>query len=120
MNIGVTSNALLVAERLFDGLPQRDADVFSGVVVVDVEIAPCRNTHVDARVARQKIQHVVEKTDAGRDGGLAGAVEIDGDVDIGLLRGSPQRGLAHGSPFRQAAPFYQANKPGATAAPQYR
>ena len=32
-------DALLVAERAIDSLAERDADVFDGVVLVDVEVA---------------------------------------------------------------------------------
>ncbi len=36
-------------------------------------------------MAGELLQHVVEKADAGRDVELAGAVEVDGGRDLGLL-----------------------------------
>src|ERR1700682_5324089 len=36
-------------------------------------------------MARKLLQHVVEEADAGRDVALAGAVEVDGRGDVGLL-----------------------------------
>ena len=40
---------------------------------------------VDQRMAGELLQHVVEEADAGRDVVGAGAVEIDGGRDLGLL-----------------------------------
>jgi hypothetical protein len=120
MDIGVTRDASHFAERLFERLAERDADVLGGVVVIDMKIASRGDVQVDARMPGQQIQHVIEKADAGRDRGFAGAVEIDGNFDVGLLGGSTQRGLAHGAPFRQVAPFYQGRPGGATAARQHR
>ena len=78
MHVGVAGDALHVAERLLDRLAERDADILGGVVVVDVQVALGLDRHVDQGMARQLVEHVVEKADAGRDRGLAGAVEIDG------------------------------------------
>ena len=58
---------------------------------------------VDARVARQQVEHVVEEADAGRDRRRAGAVEIDRDLDVGFLGGPLHGRLAHlSSPARAA------------------
>ena len=42
------------------------------------------------------LQHMVEKADAGRDFGLAGAVEINADLDFGFLGISRNSASAHG------------------------
>ena len=84
-----------IAERALHGLAERDAHVLGGVMVIDVKVALRLHGQVDARMAGQQIQHVIEEADARLDFGRAGAVEIDRDLDVSLLGGSPQRSLAH-------------------------
>ncbi len=83
----------LVAERLGDRLSQHDAGIFGGVVEIDVQVALGAQRNVDQGVARQLLQHVVEKADAGFDVVGAGAVEIDGRRDLGFLGLAGDRGL---------------------------
>ena len=74
-------------------LAERDADILGGVVVVDVQVALGLHGEIDAGMPRQQVQHVVEEADSGGDGGRAGAVEIDRDLDVGLLGGALDRAL---------------------------
>src|SRR6266436_1677459 len=97
MHIGITRDALEIAERLFERLAERDPHVFSGVVQVDVEIALGRDGNIDAGMAGEEIQHVIEEADTGRNRAAALPVEIDRDFDVGFLGGAPKRGLAHRS-----------------------
>ena len=39
MHVGIAGDAAHVAERLLDGLAERDADILGGVVVVDMQVA---------------------------------------------------------------------------------
>ena len=100
MDVGITGDALHVAERLFQRLPDRDADVFGGVVVIDVQVALGLDREVDARMARQKLEHVVEEADSGRDRRNAGPVEIDRDLNVSLLGAALDRAFAHERNFR--------------------
>ena len=95
MHVGIARDALQVAERLLHRLAERDADIFGGVVIIDMQVALRLHSDVHARMPRQEIEHVVEKADAGFDFGYAGAVEIDRDVDIGFLGGAFDRAFAH-------------------------
>ena len=99
MHIGIAGDALHVAERLLHRLAERDADVLGGVVVVDVQVALGLDRDVDARVARQQIEHVVEEADAGRNRRDAPAVEVDFDLDVGFLGLALHRAFAHGESF---------------------
>ena len=54
------------------------------MVGVDLEIALGANHEVHEPVARHLIQHVLEEGDPGDDVALAGAVEIEGQLDPGL------------------------------------
>ena len=117
MDVGITSDALHVAERLFHRLPERDADILGGVVVIDVQVALGLDREVDAGMARQEFEHVVEKADAGRDRRNAGPVEVDRDLDVGLLGAAPDRAFAHGRIFRvEPRAFYQGSAAFATLA----
>ena len=81
----VAGDAAPLAERLGNGLAERDAGILDGVVVVDMQVALGLDRHVDQRMARKLLQHMVEEADAGRDIEAARAVDIDCDRDRGLL-----------------------------------
>ena len=96
MHVGVTGDALHVAECLLHRSPERDADVLGGVVVIDMQIALGLDRNVDARMPRQQVQHVIEEADAGRDRRTALPVEIDLDLDVGFLGLALHGAYAHG------------------------
>jgi hypothetical protein len=77
--ISGAQNAAFVAERAIEGLAQRDAHIFNGVVLIDVEIAVAPELEIECAVAREELKHVIEKADAGRDFVLAAA--FDGELD---------------------------------------
>ena len=79
--------------------PERDADILDRVVVVDVAVALGANRHIDQRMARELVEHVVEEADAGQNVRLARTVEIDLDLDRGLVGLARNGALAHGLPF---------------------
>ena len=81
----VAVHAGLVADGLLDGLPEDDADVFYGVVVVDVYVALGLDLEVENAVARKKFEHVVEERYARVDFVIAGTVEIDFEFNLGFL-----------------------------------
>src|SRR5205807_625439 len=71
--------------------------ILRGVVEIDVQVALGLERDVDQRVARQLLQHMVEEADSCRHVIGAGAVEIDGGLDLGLLGGALDGGLSlHG------------------------
>src|SRR5262249_10588114 len=56
---------------------------------------------VDQAVARQQREHVVEEADAGGDVGAAGAVEVEGQLDLGLAGLAAELcGARHRAPVR--------------------
>ncbi len=91
----IAGDARHVAERLLDRLAERDADIFRGVVVIDMEVAVGLHRDVDARMTRKEIEHVVEKADSGRNRRGALAVEVHRDLDLGFLGLALDRGRAH-------------------------
>ena len=60
-------NAALVAEGAVEGFAERDADVFDGVVLIDVEIAVAFEFEIECAVAGEQLQHVIEEANAGGD-----------------------------------------------------
>ena len=82
--IAGTENTFFGAERFLHGCAEGDAHVFDGVVLVDVEIAFGGDGEIECAVAREEIEHVIEKTDAGGDFGFAAAVEREAEADVGF------------------------------------
>ena len=62
---------------LANNLPQYDADVFDGVVLIDVEVALGLQFQIEAAVLGEQLQHVIKKPDAGRDLVRALPVQLD-------------------------------------------
>ena len=54
-----------VAQCLFQGLAESDADIFHRVMLIDVQIALRLHVQIDRRVLGQQREHVIEETDAG-------------------------------------------------------
>ena len=70
----------LLSQGLEHGLAKRDAGVFDGVMLIDVEIAFGVRVQIERAVARDEVEHMVEKADSGGDLRGASAVEIQTDV----------------------------------------
>ncbi len=86
--VAEAADAGAVAERPVERLAERDAGVLDGVVLVHLEVAVDAQVEVHAGVERQRVEHVVEEADAGRDLRAAGAVDDESRVDGGLARGA--------------------------------
>src|SRR5262249_4680779 len=84
-----------IAERLGDGLTERDAKVLDGVVVVDIQIAGRLDRQVECTMPREQFQHVVEKTNTGADGVCSLSVEPDRQGDLCFSRPAVDYGAAH-------------------------
>ncbi len=69
-------NAAFRAECFLDGFAERDADVFHGVMLVNVEIAARGELQVESAVTRDLFEHVIEETNAGGDFRFAAPIEI--------------------------------------------
>ena len=80
----VTSDTLLVSDRLGEGLTQRDADILHRVVRVDVQITPGEDIQIDQTMPGDLVEHVLEKRYPGLHACHPAAVEIDRDSDLRL------------------------------------
>jgi hypothetical protein len=90
----IPPDALLVPKRPDKGLPQRNAAILNRVVRVHLQIAPASKPQIDRRMLRKQRQHVVEEWNAGPDGGLARAIQVEPDGDAGLFGQTLDRGKA--------------------------
>ena len=48
VHVGIPRDAFHIAECLLDGLAERDADIFGGMVMIDVQVALGLDRDVDA------------------------------------------------------------------------
>ena len=55
------------------------------MVIVNVQIALAFNRQIKQSVAREQVEHVIEKADAGVDCARTAAVEIERDGDVGFF-----------------------------------
>ena len=72
------------------------------MVLVHMKIALGFECNIHQRMARHLLQHMVEKTDAGRDVGLAGPVNVHFDRNFGLFRIALEVCCAHEASLRSA------------------
>ena len=100
VGVAITGQALLVADRLGEGLADGDAHILDGVVAVDVG-SPTASIQVEAAVAGNLVEHVVEETDAGVELTLAAAVEVDPDADLRLEGVAGYFGVPHCVVFQE-------------------
>ena len=94
--MAIAAQALLVAERLGNGLAERDADVFHGVVGIDVQVALGFDFEVDRTVAGDLVEHVVEEGNTSGKAANTGAIKVNFHRDLGLQRIARDFGLSHG------------------------
>ena len=65
VGVPVAGDSALVAEGPGNGLPEHDAGVLDGVVVIDRGVAVGANVQVDHTVPCHLLEHVLEEGDAG-------------------------------------------------------
>ncbi len=84
-----------VAERLGDRFAERDADVLDRMVLIDVEIAARSDLQIERAVAREELEHMIEKADTGTHVVTAFAFERQRQPDLGFSRAPIDYRAAH-------------------------
>ena len=84
IGMAVAGHPLLVANCLCKGLAQADANVLNGVMGVDFKVTLGADDEIDHAMARNLIEHVIEKCDTGIQLALAGAIELDFHANLRL------------------------------------
>ena len=105
VHVGITRNALHVAERLLDRLTERDADVLGGVVVVDVQVALRLDGDVDRawRASRSSMWSKKPMPVATLDAPVPS--RFTSTDDVGLLGLPRHGGGSHGQSSRISRAF---------------
>jgi hypothetical protein len=85
-----------VSQRLLQSASQNNTHILNRMVFINVQVAHGLNGQVKASMAGQSVQHVVKKTDAGLDFGLASAVKVEGQGYIGFIGLAANRCLSLG------------------------
>ena len=86
-----------IAQRLGERLPQRDAHILGGVVIIHLHVAVAGKHQIKAPVPRKQLQHMVQKAAAGVHLIPACAVEVQGQLDLCLVRVPLYGHFPHGS-----------------------
>ena len=94
-SVGHPGDASAIAERVVERLAHSETNVFNGVMGVDREVADGFDAQVEAAMARELIEHVIEHADPGIDIGLPGALKAKGNIDLGLFGLAVNGALAH-------------------------
>src|SRR5579872_1501597 len=89
--VASTVDPFLRSERLAHGFTQRDHDVFDGVVLIHVKIAARAKVEIESAVTGEKLQHVIEKADAGGNSVTPAAIEVQSNLNVRLRRRAMER-----------------------------
>jgi hypothetical protein len=95
VGVAEAGDALLVAERLAERVAEDDAHVLHRVMGVDLQVAGGGHLEVEAGVGAERVQHVVEEPEAGRDLAAAAALEHERERDLRLAGPALHARLAH-------------------------
>jgi len=96
VNVAIARDAPHIAECLFECLAKRNPTIFGRVMLIDMQISLRPQLQVDARVASEEIEHVIQKADAGRNRRRSSPVEVDRNLDIRFVGLALDRRGAHG------------------------
>ena len=94
VSVTETGNSGAVTQSLPEGASKCQAAVLGGVVIIDLKIPLAAKLEVESAVADESAEQVVEKTDPGLDVRRAFSVQLERDVDFGLVGLAVDRGFA--------------------------
>src|SRR3546814_5229507 len=86
ISMAITRDALAVAQRLCHRLANDEAGVLGRVMLIDMQVSHRLDLYVDEGMAGKLLQHMVKKTDAGRNFIFARAVEVELDMERRVRR----------------------------------
>jgi hypothetical protein len=75
--VAVAPDSGAVCKGPVEGLAEANADVFGGMMAVNLEVAGAGHGQVDQGMASEQLEHVVEKTDPGRYAGSPFAIQVE-------------------------------------------
>lgn len=80
--VAVTKDAAFITNGFCKCLPQANANILDGVMLVDVEIAFGLNLEVEQTVLGKQLQHVVKEPDSRLNRGTTLSVQIQIQLDL--------------------------------------
>jgi hypothetical protein len=86
VSMPVTHNALLVPERLLEGLAQGNTDILHRMVIIDMQITAGVYFEVECTMTRDLLEHMFEERNPGIETGISAAIEVQDDIDLGFQR----------------------------------
>src|SRR4051812_35725334 len=90
-----TQNAFAVAKRTVEGFSQRDSNVFNAVMLIHIEIAVAFEPQIEATVASEELEHVIEEVNPGGDLVFSPAIDLERQGDISLVGLATELGGSH-------------------------
>jgi hypothetical protein len=90
-------NSPLRPERFIEQLPEHDAYILYGVVLIHFEIALNLELKIKAAMMGEKFDHMIEKTDPGRDLVPAVAIDNQDSIDVSFFGSASKCGSSHGA-----------------------
>jgi hypothetical protein len=85
-NPSVTFYSNFIAQGLNQAFPENNGGIFDAVMIIDLEIATDFNLEIEQAMPAEQGEHMIEKRDAGLDGGSAGPIDHQVDGDSCLCR----------------------------------
>ena len=82
-NLDVTEGQIMFKG---EDVTEADPDVFSRMVLVDVEIALGLEREIETAMLREKLEHVIEESNTGRDIVASTPFDLESRVNLRLLR----------------------------------
>src|SRR5262245_1660024 len=87
----VAADAFLIPERLSESLAEGDSAILHRVMGIHLQVAFAAELEVDYGMFGEESQHVIEERDAGADGGLALAVNLEAAFDARFFGDAAER-----------------------------
>ena len=101
----IAPDAAPLAQRLIERAPQRDANVFRGVVEIHIGIAFAGEFQIEIPVPGEQLQHVVQKAAAGLHRVFPLAIQFQGERDARFRRVTLNCCLSHAQPPAKSRPW---------------
>lgn len=87
-HVPIAAYSGLVAQGAVDRGAQANSDVLGRMVRIDVEIAFAGDHQIEQSVLGEQFEHVIKEAYSGLDLGLAAAIKVEPETDLGFSRRS--------------------------------
>ncbi len=113
--MAIAHQSLFVAERFDQCLAEHDADIFHGVVKIDLRVALGAHLELEKRVLAEQRQHVIKKRDARLHARAAMTVDGQLDQNVGLAGDPMDLRVPHLAHFFSSSKRIETERPWASS-----